>query len=60
MTENGQSRVIETPGRWVYDGTSGGGIQHYSCTTNFVVNSKTQLVESVSFDGNDCVAVPRQ
>jgi hypothetical protein len=34
VTENGQSRVIETPGRWVYDGSIGGGVMHYSCTTN--------------------------
>jgi len=60
VTENGQSRVVETPGRWVYAGSSGGGIQYYSCTTNFVVNAKTQLIESVSFEGNDCLAVPRQ
>lgn len=58
VLENGQPRLIETPGRWVYDGPVGGGIQHYSCITNFVVNAKTQLVESVSFDGNDCLAVP--
>jgi|GEM_PF-1498702 len=57
VMENGQPRVVETPGRWVYDGSIGGGFQRYSCTTNFVVNSKTQLVESVSFDGNDCLAV---
>ena len=60
VTENGQTRVVETPGRWVYAGSSGGGIQYYSCTTNFVVDAKTQLIASVSFEGNDCLAVPRQ
>ena len=58
--ENGQTKTIETPGRWVNTGMIGGGSTHYSCTTNFVVNPKSQLVETVSFDGNNCVAVPRQ
>ncbi|KUM03152.1 hypothetical protein KIF53_08460 [Chromobacterium subtsugae] len=57
---NGQTKVVETPGRWVSDGVSGGGTIHYKCTTNFVVDKKTQEVLSVSFDGNDCVALPRQ
>ncbi|OHX14037.1 hypothetical protein [Chromobacterium sphagni] len=57
---NGQTRVVETPGRWVNGGVSGGGSIHYQCTTNFVVDKKTQEVLSVSFDGNNCLALPRQ
>ncbi|QEL54973.1 hypothetical protein [Chromobacterium paludis] len=37
-------------------GISGGGSVYYSCTTNFVIDPKTHQVQSVSFDGNDCVA----
>ncbi|AUH53624.1 hypothetical protein CXB49_12515 [Chromobacterium sp. ATCC 53434] len=39
---------------------NGGGSVYYSCTTNFVVDPKSHLVQSVSFDGNDCVAPPRK
>ncbi|KIA80823.1 hypothetical protein [Chromobacterium amazonense] len=53
---NGQAKVIETPGRWVSNGFSGGGTYQYRCATNFVVDKKTQEVLSVSFEGNDCVA----
>ncbi|QEL54263.1 hypothetical protein [Chromobacterium paludis] len=58
--KDGQSRVVETPGRWVSDGMTGGGSVHYQCNTNFVVDKKTQEVLSVSFDGNNCLALPRQ
>ncbi|AOZ51785.1 hypothetical protein LQR31_18845 [Chromobacterium vaccinii] len=61
MTDkDGQSRVVETPGRWVSNGMTGGGTVHYECTTNFVVDKKTKEVLSVSFDGNNCLAVEQQ
>ena len=39
---------------------SGGGSVYYSCTTNFVVDPSDHIVQSVSFDGNDCIAQPRK
>ncbi|MDF0605062.1 hypothetical protein HZU77_005260 [Neisseriaceae bacterium TC5R-5] len=57
--KDGQSRTVDLPGRWVNNGFMGGGTMHLSCRTNFVINAQTQLVESVSFDGNNCVATPR-
>ncbi|OWY39204.1 hypothetical protein CEK28_10060 [Xenophilus sp. AP218F] len=59
VDSNGQSRVVETPGRWVSMGVSGGGSIHRICTTNFVVEKGSQLVLTVSFEGNDCLAAPR-
>ncbi|UJB30152.1 hypothetical protein [Chromobacterium sp. Beijing] len=40
-------------------GFSGGGSVYYRCTTNFVADPKTHTIQSVSFEGNDCVAPPK-
>ncbi|OHX14720.1 hypothetical protein [Chromobacterium sphagni] len=41
-------------------GINGGGSVYYSCTTNFVADPASHTVESVSFDGNDCIAPVRK
>ncbi|WP_047250423.1 hypothetical protein [Chromobacterium subtsugae] len=55
-----QDMPIQSSGFYHPWGISGGGSVYYSCTTNFVVDPHDHVVQSVSFDGNDCVAQPRK
>lgn len=59
-TAYSQEMPIQSSGFYHPWAVSGGGSTYYSCTTNFVVDPRDHTIQSVSFDGNDCVAPPRK